>query len=230
MKFVLVTLVRNIKNAMEDENMTILDYIENIKVEGDPFKEPANEYYALLSLKTGLEYLYRFARQCDELCLNKIGSKQNCFLYGNSPELKGIPKQLLSCVFHWYSISSCQYVRTVGTIAYRQDNSRMTSLEYLNSIIPEVKTFRDKVAAHFAWLTKNEHDNDAERLASRIPSISFLGDSFQVGSLRLLMTKSGNSTDSKQITPWSIVKVHKRLMERYWPEQIEYDKTRTKQA
>ena len=52
--------------------------------------------------------------------------------------------------FHWYSISACQYVRTVGAIAYLQDNSRPKPLEYVNSVIPEVKAYRDKVGAHYA--------------------------------------------------------------------------------
>ncbi len=227
MTYVRVVVVRSIRNGMEGESMTILDYIENIKVEGAPFNEPANEYFALLSLRTGLEYLYRFAQECDEVCLSQLNPKKKVFFSGNIPEVKGIPYQLLSCVFHWYSISACQYVRTVGTIAYRQDKSRTTSLKYLDSIIPEVKVFRDKVAAHFGWLTKNEHDNEAERLASIIPQVSFYDDSFQVGGLRISMTRSGNRTDSKQITPWSIVKVHKRLRERYWPEQLEPAKTET---
>ncbi len=96
---------------------------------------------------------------------------------------------------------------------------------YLNSIVPEVKVYRDKVAAHFAWLTKNDHDNEAERLASIIPQVSFTEDSFHVGALNISMASGGKMTTSKGIKPWSIVKIHKRLQERYWPEEIKGDET-----
>lgn len=41
---------------MTDEVYTVLDYIDNIKVHGDVFKEPHNEYYALICLKDGLDF------------------------------------------------------------------------------------------------------------------------------------------------------------------------------
>lgn len=208
--------------------MATLDYIENIEVEGDPFSEPANEYYALLCLKSGMNYLYRFAKKCDEVCLSQLDPKKQIFFFGNFPEIKGIPNQLLSCAFQWYSVSACQYVRTVGTIAYIQDNHRKKPPEYVESVIPEVLTYRDKVGAHFAWYSgHNSQDNDAERLASIIPQTSFYKDSFHVGALTVSMKRSGKGSSSKKIPPWSIVKIHERLQERYWPEEVNIDKSKS---
>jgi hypothetical protein len=206
---------------MVDKETTILDYIDNITVEGKPFAEPANEYYALICLRTGLVNLYRFAKKCDEVCLSQLDPKKQHFFSGNIPEVTGIPFPLLTCVFQWYAVSACQYVKTIGTIAYRQDNKRLTSTKYLNSIVPEVKAYRDNVAAHFAWLTKNDHDNEAERLAIIIPQVSFYRDSFCVGALTISMGSRGKITTSKEIKPWSIVKIHRSLQKRYWPEEIE---------
>lgn len=42
----------------------------------------------------------------------------------------------------------------------------------------EVKTFRDKIGAHFAWFTGNKYDNDAERALSIAHLLSFNDDSF----------------------------------------------------
>lgn len=205
---------------MVEKEKTVLDYIDNITIEGKPFVEPTNEYYALLSLRTGLSHLYRFAKRCDEVCISQLDPIKKWLFIGNIPDITGIPYPLLTCVFQWYAISSCQYVRTIGTIAYRQGKSRSTSLKYLNSVIPEVKAYRDKVAAHFAWLTKSDHDNNAERLASIIPQVSFDRDSFYVGAFTISLGSRGKMTTSKEIKPWSIVKIHKILQERYWPEEI----------
>jgi len=37
--------------------MTILDHIYGIKVPGEVFREPANEYWALLCLRQGLDFM-----------------------------------------------------------------------------------------------------------------------------------------------------------------------------
>ncbi len=216
----------SIRGVMEDKEETILDYIDNVTVQGKPFAEPGNEYYALICIRSGLGQLYRWARKCDEVCLSQLDPKKNYFFMGNVPEVSGIPHTLLTCAFQWYAISACQYVKTIGTIAYRQDNTGTKPLVYLNSIIPEVKVYRDKVAAHFAWLTKNSHDNEAERLASIIPQVIFSKDSFHVGAMNISMGRRGKMTTSKEIKPWSIVKIHRRLQERYWPEEIKSNETK----
>lgn len=204
---------------MEIENKTIIDHIEGLWVEGKPFEDPSNEYFSLLSLRDGLDYLNKFAKECDKKCLSQLEPKQEHFFFGNfSQEVQGIPNQLLNCAFHWYSISACQYVKAVGTIAYRQDKSRPEPNQYLDSVIPEVRIFRDKVAAHFAWLTKNEHDNEAERMASIMPQLSFWKDSYHVQAFTVTVKSRGKVCSSKKMTPWSIVKIHERLRKRYWPE------------
>ena len=151
---------------------------------------------------------------------NRLDPKKRFWIMGNSPELTGIPKGLLTCAFHWYAISACQYVRTVGAIANRHDNTLPRPLDYVKAVIPEVLAFRDKVAAHFAWTTKHKQDSDAERLASIIPSLTFDDDSFFIGSLEIGIKRSGKTTDSREIQPWSITKTHKRMCKRYWPNDV----------
>ncbi len=206
---------------MADELNTKLDHIDNIIVDGNPFAEPANEYYALLCLRTGLEFLYRQAKKCDQIALKQLDPNKQYFSFGNSPLLTGIPYQLLTCAFHWYSVSACQYVGTVGTIAYLQDNSRPIPPKYIESIIPEVLSYRDKVGAHYAWSKNSKKDNEAERLASIIPQVSFIKDTFQVQGLTISKVSGGKPSSSKVMQPWSITKIHQRLRERYWPEEIE---------
>ena len=117
---------------MEEEQQTqrtILDHVENISVMGDVFSPPANEYWALVCLRDGLEFLCRQVEQCEKVVHDRVNpdGKLRVLFEGNAPKLKGVPQGLLTCAFHWYAISACQYVRTVGAIAYRQDSSRRLS-------------------------------------------------------------------------------------------------------
>ncbi|MEW6715006.1 MAG: hypothetical protein AB1306_07960 [Nitrospirota bacterium] len=205
-------------NANE-KRRTILDHIDNISVPGDVFSKPSNEYWALICLREGLEFLYSQVVQIDKITqsiLNPEGKKKYVSS-GNGPGTVDIPKPLLTCSFHWYAVSACQYVLTVGAIACKQDNSRPIPRKYVEAVIPGVKAFRDKVAAHFAWNSKHSQDNDAERLASIIPPLSFVEDSWHVGVMQIAMSKGGKLSTSESIRPWSITKIHDDMTRRYWP-------------
>jgi hypothetical protein len=128
---------------------------------------------------------------------------------------------LLTCAFHWYAVSACQYVRTVRAISYRHDPRRPIPPEYVNAVLPEVLAFRDKVAAHFAFSTQNSRDNDAERLASVLPPLTFVDDSFHVGAFTVSIRNAGKASTSDTMQPWSICKVHEQLRRRYWPESTQ---------
>jgi len=206
----------------DNRQSTILDYIKNIMVPGDVFKNPSNEYWALICLKQGLDFIYQQVSKIDSIAQARLNpeGKLKYLAYGNIPGTEDLPKALLTCSFHWYAISACQYVRTVGAIAYLNDNSRPIPPNYVKEVIPEVLGFRDKVAAHFAWTSKHESDNDAERLASIIPPLSFIEDSWHVGAMQVARSKKGNISTSESITSWSISKIHFRLAQRYWPETL----------
>lgn len=203
-----------------DTKVTVLDHLDNITVPGNVFHEPVNEYWALICLRDGMEFLYRQALRCDQDVMQQVNPDGNaCFLAGNLPEFRQVPNTLLTCAFDWYSISACQYVRMVGAIAYRVDPNRPLPPKYAEKIIPEVLAFRDKVGAHRAWATENNRDNVAERLASILPPLTFNDDSFYVGSLAVAVRRAGKASNSQAIKPWSLCKVHEALRERYWPAQ-----------
>jgi hypothetical protein len=203
--------------------VTILDDIEKIAVPGRVFENPANEYWALVCLRDGMEFLYRQALRFDRVVKQRVNPASNVrfFHMGNLPDFPQLPITLLTCGFHWYSISACQYVRTVGAIAFRQDPTRPRPGAYVENVIPEVLVFRNKVAAHFAGMTKNKDDNDAERLASLLPPITFENDSFHVGGITVGVQRDGNVSTSEDIKPWSICRVHEQLRRRYWPDKQE---------
>lgn len=203
-----------------DEFVTTLDYIDNITVSGDVFRSPANEYGALLCLRDGMEFLYRQSHKADDAVNATLPKGVRVSASGSFPAFDGLPRTLLTCGFHWYAVSACNYMRTVGAIARQLDSSRPKPHEYASAILPEVVAFRDKVAAHFAWSTRNERDNDAERLASVLPPLSFEDDSFYVGAMQVGLSGGGKSSTSKSIGRWSLTKVHEVLRQRYWPHLI----------
>ncbi len=188
----------------------ILDYIDDIKVSGDVFNSPNNEYWELVCLKDGLEALYKQAVKFDEAAVKAVNpdGKLQISLAGNVPALSHIPKALLTMIFHWYAISACQYVRVIGKIASKTDK------EYIQQIIPDVLTFRNKVAAHYAWYSNpnDKRDNPAEKAISVMPKLSFETDSFHMMAFEL--GTKGYTTEN--LKPWSIVKVHEQLKNRYW--------------
>jgi len=200
------------------KQFTTLDYIDDIKVAGDVFAKPVNEYWALVSLKEGLDFLYKQTVRCNEMMLAQANPKVRIFAMGNSLLLTGVPKGLLTCAFHWYAISACQYVRTVGSIAHKEDKSRPEAWQYLKAVIPEVLTFRNKVAAHYAWTMNHSQDNIAEQSASIMPMLTFSDDSFFIGGYTVSQRKKGKEICGS-VANWSITKVHNQLKERYWPEQ-----------
>jgi hypothetical protein len=215
---------------MEDDTATTtLDFIAPIVVPGHNFREPANEYWALVCLWQGMEYLNGQVRRCEDEAKKAIdgGAKvfsftddrfevENLVMAGRLPdELKNIPMPLVTMAFHWYAISACQFVRLVGAIAKRHDNSRPLPNDYASPIIPEVIAFRDKVAAHFSWSTKNKRDNDAERMASILPSVALAKGRFCVGSMTVSLRRSGKVSTSEAIQEWSLTEVHERLTARY---------------
>lgn len=202
---------------MSSESETaVLDYIDKIEVPGRPFLEPANEYWALVCLYDGMDFLYRQVKQCDQIVQERVARSHNLnFLgIGNCPDFKGIPKARITCAFHWYAISACQYVRTVGAIARRIDPNRPLPPDYVKLVIPEVLIFRDKVAAHFAWSTQNSRDNDAERMSSILPPLAFHDESFHVGTLTVTVRRGNAMSNSGDLQPWSLCKIHERLIQR----------------
>lgn len=201
--------------------VTVLDFVDGITVPGQPFLEPSNEYWALICLREGMEYLYRRALGCDATVKQRANPNDELkfYAFGNDPAFDGIHKALLTCSFHWYAISACQYVRTVGAIARTIDPNRPLPPDYVKRVIPEVLVFRDKVAAHFAWTTQNNRDNDAERMSSILPPLAFHDGSFHVGSFTVAVRRGNTASNSGDLRPWSLCKVHERLTERYWQNQ-----------
>lgn len=57
---------------MNNSQHTILDHIDNINVPGSVFKNPVNEYWALICLWKGMSFLYHQAKRCDDALRSRV--------------------------------------------------------------------------------------------------------------------------------------------------------------
>ncbi|MBX3427590.1 MAG: hypothetical protein KF688_18060 [Pirellulales bacterium] len=226
---------------MTDEpTTTTLEYTDKIVVPGDVFREPTNEYWALQCLWHGLEYLNSQVASCEKTAKESVesGSEEifsfapdmkikveGLFSFGRLPQAIRGATPLLTMAFHWYAISAVQFVRLVGAIAKRLDDSRPLPKDYAERIIPDVGAFRDKVAAHFSWGSLNKRDNDAERLASVLPPLGYNRGRISVGTMTVHLRQGGKSSTSSEIKEWSLTEVHERLTKRYLPPRTDAEAT-----
>jgi hypothetical protein len=161
-----------------------------------------------------MEWLYSQSKQFDAEITSRI-PKWGKFQFG------GRTPPMLENAFDWYAVSACRYVRLVGQIAYRLDSARPIGREYSKAVIPDVETYRDKVAAHFAWSTENNRDNPAERIVSVLPNVIFNRDTYWASGMVLYRRSGESSSSSDEMRPWSISKTHEELRRRYAPDESE---------
>jgi len=178
------------------------------------------ELQSLSYLSRGLFLLYGQTKKYEKIVLDRRASREGSkilFSFGsNPPGLEGIPQDLVACFFHWYAVSVCNYVWVVGSIGYQIGSIKITVDDYAKEVIPEVLTYRNKVAAHFAKVKPKKGESLLDRDASVIFPVGF-SDAFEAASWTLGRTFEGVREEST-IKPWKLTKVHENLIPRYWPE------------
>lgn len=201
---------------METEDV-ILDYVENFALSGDDVVKYLNERASLQYLREGLTFLYEQVKKVELTVTKRIDPSIRVFSYGNDPSMADIPRGLIACSFHWYSVSVCNYALMIGWLRHTIDPNSSPSLKYVESVLPQIKAWRDKVAAHFARAASNQRDNLAEQQASVLYPIAFDSDAFYASPMTYAIVRSGKRATSKSLQPWSLTKVHEQLRLRYWP-------------
>ena len=106
----------------------------------------------------------------------------------------------------------------VGWIRYDIDPNSSLPWEYVDSLIPSVRAWRDKVSAHFSKADiRYRGDNIAEKEVSVFYPIAFDDDAFYASPMKLTMTKEGKRITSEALQKWSLTKTHEQLQPRFWP-------------
>ena len=193
-----------------------LDHIDNLSLSQEQIDRHTNELNSLRYLGAGLRSLAQTVAGIEAEVLSRLPSDRMYMSYGNDPELAWVPNDLLCCMFHWYSVSVHNYVQLVAWLSGKRDKD-ITG--YIEAVIPEVRTFRNKIAAHFAKCDPWRDDTPASLEASTIYPICWRDDAFWANLFGMRLTQDSKSSSSgEHIKPWSLTKVHSTLVQRYWPD------------
>lgn len=133
----------------------------------------------------------------------------------------------MSVMFHWFSISAVNLLRLIGLadIMNRQnwksldiaENRKEISAhckDYVESVIPEVLEYRNKVAAHFAITDPRKEDNVASLEYSIMPQVSWMkGLGIMVGH-----SQWGTKGEMSEIPKWCLTKEFEKIALRCFPE------------
>src|SRR6266705_2349005 len=97
----------------------ILDHLGKLELPSEKSDAYHNELQTLNYLANGLNFLYlntcKFEREFSHWLEAKDGGKRKT-LFAHLVTAPGIPQDLISCFFHWYAVSCCNYTWLVGWI------------------------------------------------------------------------------------------------------------------
>lgn len=183
----------------------------------DEAEKHSNELLSLRYLASGLWFLNNQVRKIETQVCEKAPRNRRGSHFGNSPDLEGVPQDLVACAFHWYAVSACNYVKMVGWLTNAGDSEKAG--RYMERVLPQVHLWRHKVAAHFAITDPRKDDNAADLAMSVMFPIAFDDDAFCTGALTLTMSSGGQQSTSRRDMGWSLTRTHRSLTLRYWPSQ-----------
>lgn len=193
----------------------IIDHVDNLELSDEEAEQYYNELNLLRTLAAGLNFLNHQTRTVEDEVRNRLDPGKYYRGYGNVPWLEGIPRELISCAFRWYSVTVCDYVKIVGWLCNKRDTRKANA--YLRKVIPEVHNWRNKVGAHSAF-TDPRGDTPADLfIIGTTWNIGFEDDAFAVGTLTASIRLQEGDSTSRQDRQWSLTHTHQQLSSRYWP-------------
>lgn len=198
----------------------ILDHVDMLKLPDEKAKKYNNEFYTLRNLAVGLQYLYRQVDKVEQTLIGSIRGKLKLVTAGNIPNVPKETLALVTCAFHWYAVSACNYVWLVGWLAHQADSNRRKPQKYAHDVIPTIVTYRHKVAAHLATVQPKD-DTPADIAATLLFPVTLTDEGFRVGGWKVSTRRKGQACQSKHDFQWNLTKTHVELAERYWPHSLE---------
>jgi hypothetical protein len=214
------------------KNVTI-DFIDQVVSDELNFK---SQIEMLGHLRAGLEELYIKCKTVE----NKIQNNNSRFVQAQTFSLLIYTSkefyEALPSYFHWFSVSTINYVRLVGYLKgiqnghikiedspldkMKRQNIKEICNNYVKSIkvLGPVEAYRNKVAAHFAITDPRSDDNFVTMNFSAINKTG-LSDSKLVSKAEInLVQNSNGDLIAEDISIWSITKVFEELSPRFWPD------------
>ncbi len=204
-----------------------LDYADQLCVQLVGFEglEPFEVIY-LNTLRVGLEYLNRLVEEEEARVANE-----------DDPSGYYTNAQLITCIFNWYSVTACDYVKTVGRIFYKGNKGKVNA--YQEKVIPIEYHWRNQVGAHGTFATppfghivkvaigvNEDHDLAYSKFAKAArgqmystfpaPHVQFRDSVFVAGMSLGIPSPSGEG--HVEDMTWSLTRTHTALAKRYWPD------------
>ena len=175
---------------MSDERI-VLDHVENIVVSGELH---GNNFNVLRSLDIGMFHLAMFTRKREVEALERYGKD---VIMGSSAAAD--ETLLLGCVFDWFAISLVSYMSTIKLMQMMEENEwELSQLQdrdnqkklregrssYIESVAPDVLSWRNKIAAHRV-ATDPQSDNLSMLTYSTMVDVAYSTPFYSAGSTRM---------------------------------------------
>ena len=189
----------------------ILDFIDKLELPDSEIEKHFDARMALARLGEGLFWIHQEVAKI-EMDLRNKASKENIQLALAGGILENKPFGLLSCAFQWYAVSACNYAQLVGWLATRDS---VASKNYVKKVMPRLRNYRNKVAAHFA-ITDPFRDNEADLAASVMTNIIFTHGRLCAAALTPVINNDGDEIKVSRDISWSLTIAHERLARRFW--------------
>jgi hypothetical protein len=203
--------------------MILLDKHENWEVDDKSVRVDGNVLRLRNTIEIGLGFLFVQVQRAESVMHERFPPGQiMSFMIGSHPD--GPPPHVLALIestFHWYAVSACNYVRMTGWLRAKDiqdDDPGKCALSYIEEVIPQVKRYRDKVAAHLSSFdpktSGQNQDNPADLIGAPLP-LGYCDGCYRTGALQVTTRQNGNVSESQHDLGWSLTETHRALAERY---------------
>lgn len=190
--------------------MHTLDTVEGWALAPEEALKYQNDLSALQVVWFGLEHLYSTVLECEQAAAQQ-------FLPGGqfrSPEAVHA-QRLARCAFDWYAVSACNLVALVGWIANQTGLTTDNHKQYLKRVLPAVEVHRNKIAAHYSRHSPKQDGDALQQASTMFFSLPQVNGRFVANAYTLAIRRKGQSSDSSELLPWSVVEIHDALRKRY---------------
>ncbi|MCP4139200.1 MAG: hypothetical protein GY755_02725 [Chloroflexi bacterium] len=187
----------------------ILDYIENYEYVDDGSTQYYEAKMALARLADGMILLHREVMKLQQK-VHRKALKENTTTDFTEQLFGNYPKGYLSCIFQWYAVSACSYGQLVGKL---KTGDEQKAKAYVKTVMPRLRDYRNKVAAHMAFADPFKDDNPADLASSLFTQIIYHNERLCAGAL----TVDVQSVSVSKNLSWSLTEKHTQLSKRYWP-------------
>ncbi|MGE0598664.1 MAG: hypothetical protein AB7J35_02405 [Dehalococcoidia bacterium] len=192
----------------------ILDHVDRISTLSLRLDMRHRVERRLNELAEGLQWLAEEVKMVEESVIERARTEYGPeFTLGQ--DIQGIPRGRVMSAFHWYAVSVCNYSGVVAWVAFGEDKKKRDA--YRAQVLPIVCRWRDKVAAHYGFLSPRDPENLADHMTFLSP-LTLSEKGFTVGGWTTRRFGPSGVEESQGLTgAWSLTAVHDELRPRYWP-------------